>query len=108
LSTGLDLTELVARKAGIAITSDGNMQFVAFKEGPAFLDACATERVRVLGIEGFRVDETGVTPDMGAIADFSTAPGPGTVADSIRASWIYFRAVKPDLWFEFVLDRPSP
>lgn len=101
------LASEVARRARIALTSRGRMQFVAAKDAPAFLDVCADEGVRVLGIEGFRVESSGVTPDMDAIADFSIPPGPGTVEESIRASRTYLRAVKPDLMFEFVLDRPS-
>jgi hypothetical protein len=105
--TFVDLVSFVAQRAGIDLRCDGSMQFVAYKDAPAFLDACAAEGVRVLGIEGFRLDATGVTPDMDAIADFSVAPGPGGVEESIRASRMYFGAVKSDLLFEFELDRPG-
>ena len=105
---GADLTSIVARRASVTLATRGGLLLVDFEDAPAFLDACADEGVRVLGIEGFRVDASGVTPDMNAIADFSMPPGPGTVEESIRASRTYLRAVKPDLMFEFMLDRPRP
>lgn len=103
---GEGLAVVVARRAGVTLTTRGGLLLVDFGDTAAFLDACAAEGVRVLGIEGFRIDASGVTPDMDAIADFSMPPGPGTVEEAIRASRTYLRAVKPDLMFEFVLDMP--
>lgn len=91
----------VARRARIQIFEVGGLQLVAASDAPAFLEACRAEQCLILGIEGFRVIESGVQPDMDAIADFSEVDDP---AESVAEATDFFDSVADsELVFEFTL-----
>jgi hypothetical protein len=104
---------MVARRAGVALTTRGALTLVAAEDAARFLDACAAEGLRVLGFEGFRLDGQSVVPVMDAIADFSSGP-PISAEDSIRDSRRVLELVRHlASFFEFVLvkdaaQRPEP
>jgi hypothetical protein len=66
---------------------------------------CLEEAVVVLGIEGFRLTESEIRPDMRAIADFSGITDPRESVDEARS---FFDEVSgSDLYFDFALEQIS-
>lgn len=94
------MTTELAGRAGIAIRAVGGLELIAAAEAPAFLDACSGVGARVLGVEGFRIWEGGVEPDMNAIADLSGVLDPD---DSVAEARGFVSAAASDLSFDFTL-----
>jgi hypothetical protein len=68
----VELAEILAEEAGIQIHSRPGTRLIAVEDAPAFLDACATRRVRVLGFEGFYLRGDELHVDGSRIADLSS------------------------------------
>lgn len=62
----------VADRAGVPVVDVGRQELIAARDARAFVESCLAERQRILGIEGFRLLDGGVEPQMDAIADFSS------------------------------------
>lgn len=62
-----------------------------------------TERVRVLGVDGFFLSENGTLPSMEHSIDLSQSDGPADPWNS--ATQFVQRWPALDLWFEIVLDE---
>lgn len=99
----MGLTITLGRQAGIDIREVGGLQLVAFADARAFLDACVTAGVLVLGIEGFYFDNAQVRPDMDAIADFSQMT---SSEESVLEARSFIEAVgRPEMLFNFTLSE---
>jgi hypothetical protein len=101
------LASNLAQVAGISLVRIASLELVALDDTGRFLDTVHEYRLVVLGIEGFRVNGDQVTPDMGAIADFSRGiVGPDRVEKSIQESRRFIgKVAKPGLFFEFALKE---
>ena len=99
----MGLTLALARRAGIGIREVGGLELVAFADTRFFLDACVAAGVLVLGIDGFYFDNGHVSPDMGAIADFSQMTN--SEASVLEARSFIEVAGQPEMLFEFTLSE---
>jgi hypothetical protein len=96
------LTEQLAERAGIRLHRSLRMELIAAADAHAFLDACAAQGTRVLGIEGFYLRGSELQPDMTRIGDFSSVDD---VERSIDESRDFVDAVAvPELMLDFALD----
>ena len=104
----MELTEQVARRAGVLVTARCALRLISLEHSSAFLDGCASERIRVLGIEGFTIDGASIVPDSDAIADFSSLGGTYSVEESIDDARRFLRkAGRRGMLFEFTLKRET-
>lgn len=86
----------------MSILHVGGLQLVAAADALAFLEACASSNVRILGVESFRQTYQGVKSDIDGIADFSAIDDP---ARSVAEAGDFVRnALGPGLAFEFVIE----
>ncbi len=100
------LTEEIARRMGLRVTVDGGLPLIASADADAFLDGCQRSGVRVLGIDGLRIQGPHTVPDMGAIADFSRLKAGDLISESILEARRFVRLVgTPDMLFDFTLDE---
>lgn len=67
----MGLTEKIAHQHGIRMMKYGSLNLIAAEDANKILDAFRSERIQVLGIEGFYLRNKSAIPDMDAIADFS-------------------------------------
>lgn len=68
------------------------------------LDAYAAEGIRVLGAEGFRVEDNARIPEMDAILDLSSVEDH---AVSVQQARRFFRSADAQLVWELVSDRTT-
>jgi len=68
----MGLTLDLAASAQIAVVRIGSLELVAWSDMDALLRAAQNRKLAVLGLEGFKLGPSSVSPDMEAIADFST------------------------------------
>ncbi len=102
----MGLVEQIAHRMRLPVTARGGLLLIAAEDAPAFLDGCARQRVRVLGIEGFHLEGNSVTPVMNALADFSTLDTAYSVEASIIDARRFLRSVhRPGMVFDFTVDR---
>lgn len=102
----MGLTAALAKAAGLPLLYRGGMCLLSADDALALLDTSAGARVRVLGVEGFRVLGNEVRPDMDAIADFSgVASHHQTVLEARRFLNMF---AESDLKFELVLEPDVP
>ena len=75
---------------------------IAIADASAFLDICDQRQLRVVGIEGFTIDDGMHRPDMERIADWSsTTDATLSVAESRR---FLDEVGKPDLFLDFDVE----
>jgi hypothetical protein len=99
-----DVEERLAQTANIRLRSSDSAWLVAVEDASAFLRACREADVRVVGIEGFRIDDEGRHPLLSVIADFSDVTN---VGESISESESFIEEVPSETFLEFALDVPS-
>lgn len=81
----MGLIDEVTKRAGVSMLMHGALRLVRVDEAGRVLDICASDGLRVLGVECFRVEGSKVFPDMHAIADFSAAlSAEESIADARR------------------------
>jgi hypothetical protein len=80
-----------------------------FSKAPAieFIEACDENDFAVIGIEGFRINETMIQPDMGLIADYSEHLRDGNWPEMRRlnnaAARRFLEDVDSDVFLNFVI-----
>ena len=67
----MGLTSRIAQSVGVDVALHGSMELINHRHIARFLTGCEAHDVHVLGIEGFRVREGSIQPDMNAILDCS-------------------------------------
>jgi hypothetical protein len=98
----------IAASVGITVRRSGQMELVATCDLAHFLEAARTHNARILGLEGFRIVDTSIVPDMNAIADFSSIADSSTNAETIHEALQFLSNVNgPDLLYEVTL-REEP
>jgi hypothetical protein len=98
----MGLALVLAREARIDLREIGGLALVALADTQVFLDACATEGVLVLGVEGFYLHGPEARPEMDAIADFSEVDD---AARSVREARAFIATVgRPGMLFDFALS----
>jgi hypothetical protein len=91
----------LARMASVKLHHQGGLLLISSEDAPRFLDACERQEVLVLGVDGFRILDGVVEPDMNAIADFSTLVD---AQESVTESRRFVAAIRtPGTLFEFTL-----
>jgi hypothetical protein len=102
----MGLTEAVAMTLAIPVKEVGSLRLVSRDDAELFLDACAMERIRVLGVEGFRLHQGTAVPDIDAIADFSELDAPDRAIVSVAEARRFVRLVgSSDMMFDFTLAK---
>ena len=93
----------IAKNAEIEVAIRSGVTLIKIVDASKFLAEARRHNVRILGIEGFYLNDSTITPDMSAIADFSHVRTP---LESINASENFVMSVKGDgdYWVEFVLE----
>jgi hypothetical protein len=94
----------LADTAGVHVTHVAGLELIRAEDAPALLAAFTPARLRVLGVEGFRIEGSdGVRPAMDAILDLS---GLDDAAKSVvEAEQFIGTASAPDVFFEFTVDE---
>lgn len=92
----MGLTANIAARAGIPVTHRGGMVLIEAQHAGAFLDACDSEGIRVVGFEGFEFVGDKVKPNMDAIADLGAIHDAATsisearrIADEVEREGMY-------------------
>lgn len=99
----MELTLVLGRRAGIAIREVGGLQLVAFADTEAFLAACESAGVLVLGVEGFYLEDGQARPDMDAIVDLSQIRN---YKESVLEARAFIETVgRPKMLFDFALSE---
>lgn len=80
----MDLAEQLAEQAGVRLYRRPRMDLIAVEDANAFLDACASRSVRILGIEGFYLRGDELHVDISRIADFSSVTDASQSIDESR------------------------
>lgn len=104
----MGLTQVVADRAKIPVHRAGSLELVAFEDTPRLLEAIRRLGWRVLGIEGFRIENGCTVPVMSAIADWSDLIESEVADRSIQESSRFIESVGgPGMLFDFVLEAPN-
>lgn len=94
--------ETAAREAGVSVLCFGSARLIRCEDAIAFLDEATRLRIRLLGAEGFRLENTDLVPDSDAILDLSDLDDPARSVEETRS---FLDAVcKPGLLIEFVAE----
>jgi hypothetical protein len=94
--------DAIAEAAGIPTQVIGGTMVIHADYAKALVDAVESTGRRILGIEGFSIDGSILTPEMDLIADFSAILDPRRSAQETRR---FLRGNRPaDVYFEIVLD----
>jgi len=103
----MGLTAELCQQAGISVKRIGGLELIAASDAEGFIRAARARGVVILGIEGFRIQGSGVSPDMDAIADFSTlADDNEGAAKSLQAADRFLSgASRQDLYFDFTVKE---
>jgi hypothetical protein len=101
------LADEIARTRGLPVKVVGGLSLIAADDAEVFLVECQRQRVRVLGVEGVRLQRGATVPDMSTIADFSEL-GSEPAARSVRQARRFVRELRsPGLLFDFTLERET-
>lgn len=93
----------LALQAGVPLRSVAGLSLMSQDGARTLLEVCASEGVRVLGLEGFTVDGDEVRPAMGAIADLSAVED---AARSVEEAKRFLDTVSPrELHYEITVDQ---
>jgi len=93
--------EALASKASVKVRYVGALRLIPSSDARRLLEVLRQERVLVMGIEGFRLDNDRPVPDMGAILDLS---GVLDVDEAFREARGFVNEIAaPDLFVDFVL-----
>jgi hypothetical protein len=96
-----DLAHRIAKDAGVRFHVTSTATLISCDEAPSFLEACRSERVKIVGAEGFDLVEDGLRPDMRAILDLSSVDdASGSIDDAQR---FVAELCREGLMFEFQL-----
>lgn len=96
------MIEQIAANAEVDLHYVSGLPLVLGVDATPFVAACEAARVRILGIEGFRISDAGLRPDMDMILDLSTVSDAATSTQE-AASFLATIDVS-DLAFDFTLD----
>ncbi|WP_157591857.1 hypothetical protein [Solirubrobacter soli] len=91
----------IAKSAGVPFHLTATATLIACSEASVFLEACRTERVKILGTEGFDLVGDGRRPDMEAILDLSSIEDANRSVDEAQA--FVAEVCRDGLMFEFQL-----
>jgi hypothetical protein len=105
LDRTVGLTAELADAVGIPVRRSGSLELIRAAEAGRLLDECAKERIRILGLEGFRLAGDETRPDMSVIADLSDVEDPAASVEEARA--VVAETEKADLMLEFSLTRSA-
>ena len=98
----MGLTTAIGTRAGTKIRNVGGLELVAFSDTQTFLDTCVIAGVKIIGIEGFYLDNARISPDMNAIADFSQIKN---CEESVFESRAFIKSVGlPEMFFDFTFS----
>lgn len=98
----------IANSVGVRVRLSGQTELVAAADLVAFLEAVRSRELCVLGLEGFRVVEGSLVPEMDAIADFSTLSSSAASEHSVAEALQFLSAVgAPDLYYDVTLREDS-
>lgn len=103
-----ELIEQLAGKLGVSVRVQGGLHLIPLHDCGRIVQICRSDRILILGIEGFRLSERNVVPDTDWIADFSDLASKQWDAacfEAARSAEIYFDKAKNQtvLWFDFTL-----
>lgn len=100
----MEIIAAIAQEAGIPVYD--SMELIAKKDMPKFLEVIRNNsEYYILGLDGFRIFENKIIPDMGAIADFSILAETRDCEKSIEATYYFLSQVtEEDLFFYVTLD----
>jgi hypothetical protein len=102
----LGLTAEIGSSAGVVVHRVGQTELVAAADLACFLRAVRARNLRVLGLEGFRIDGDSLVPDMDAIADFSSMAASAPSVDTVAEALLFLSEVgERKLHYELTLDE---
>lgn len=96
----MGLTSRIAQSVGVDVALHGSMELINHQQIAGFLKGCDAHDVHVLGIEGFRVREGWIEPDLNAILDCSYVSDRNRSRAEARA--FIERMATTDLSYDFV------
>jgi hypothetical protein len=104
-----ELIEQLAERLGIQVRVQGGLRLIRLQDCHSLIEACKSQKVLILGIEGFTITKGRVCPDMDMIADFSalaTKTWDVACLDAAHSATIYFESTKgrEDMFFDFSLQ----
>jgi hypothetical protein len=107
-----ELIEQLARQLGIQVRAQGALRLIRLQDCQSVIEACKSQKVLILGIEGFTISKGRAKPNMDLIADFSalTAKTWATAClEAAASAAIYFESAKgqEDIFFDFSLKGPT-
>jgi hypothetical protein len=96
----------IAISVGIGVHVSGQAELVGSADLAKFLQGVRTRRLRVLGLEGFRIVGSSLVPNMDAIADFSSIAQSASSEDTVDEALRFLSEVKgSDLLYEVTLTE---
>jgi hypothetical protein len=94
----MGLVDRISKLAGISVVQRGSVTLVESEAAEFIIYFCERENIPILGVDGFRMSDRNLIPDMSAIADFSSVSS----VDSIHLARRFANAnMRPGLWYEF-------
>jgi hypothetical protein len=95
-----ELFERTANAAGVS-PLEGRTRLLASGDAARFVEVCRATGVRIVGIEGFHVRDSNLTPDIDSTVDLSSIIDVGQAADEATA--FLDDVADGDLAYDFVL-----
>lgn len=97
----MGLIQKIASSAGVKIYLNGQTELVAAEDLVKFLEEARARYLHVVGLEGFRIADNSLTPDMDAIADFSSIVESATSENTIDEALMFLSVInQPELYYE--------
>lgn len=97
----MGLTADIAASEKLNVVRFGSLELVAWCDKASLLRAAESRNVPILGLEGFKIGTSSVSPDMAAIADFSdVARGNARVIETCAAARRFSKQLHFDIVWE--------